>query len=200
MSVVDRIAARVLAWRDRRAEPIPASQSLDDAITLGEIAGRMLRDYQAAVAGGASPETLGEILTGIAGCELAASRCYVAAGWDPDREPGRLSHGWETRLAGLLMQEVGYCAAEGIGYRGVRAREFERAPIAEALRNLALAYAKWAPLPTADLRPAEQPVPVERRLDELVNAGLPIMGGPPVELVAALANAHQRGSIAAGVA
>lgn len=113
-----------------------------DYFTVEKVAGRMLGDYQDAVASGDGRVELGHILTGIAGCELAMSRAVRAMGWNPDPTPEEPEHAEAVRLSGLLLQEIAYCAAEGKAYRGVRCRELETGPVGEALRALAIAYSR----------------------------------------------------------
>lgn len=153
---------------------------------LDAIAGRMLGDYAAAVAGGAPREELADILTGIAGCELAMSRTMAAMGWDPEPAPGEPVLAESARLSGLLVQEVAYAAAEGQGYRGVRCRELDTTPIGEALRGLALAY---------DV----EPVSVGRRLSEVWQAVAGVIGGQAAEALVPLMAAHgQLGLVTGG--
>lgn len=113
-----------------------------DYFTVAKVATRMLDDYRDAVVTGDSRIELGGILSGLAGCELAMSRACEAMGWNPDPTPAEPSVAESTRLSGLLTQEIAYCAAEGQEYRGVRCRELETEPVAEALRSLAVAYSR----------------------------------------------------------
>lgn len=191
MDIVDRF----LRWMDRRAErrSLAGEHHIADAGELGAIAARMTVDYRVGVAQGADRRVLAQVLTGIGGCDLAASRCYAAAGWDPFPRVGEPSHAESTRLAGLLCQEVAYAAAEGTGYRGVRAVEYQTGPIAAALREVALAYAGWAPKPHGSLGASGEPVSVEQRLDELLHVVLEVTRGQAVETLAALTAAHRRG-------
>lgn len=178
MSLINRLLAR----SDRRAErrSIAGRHHLDDASTLGGKAASMTVDYRVAVARDEPRENLAWILTGIAGCDLAASACYHAAGWDPQPPPDGPSHAEATRLGGLIVQEVAYCAAEGMEYRGVRAIEYQRVPIGEALRNVAIAYVGL---------PGEWVVSV--RLRELMDAARVVAGGQALETLATLAAAHR---------
>ncbi|MGH4017929.1 MAG: hypothetical protein ACRDT0_01520 [Pseudonocardiaceae bacterium] len=190
-----RLLGRVVAWTRRREERrgIAGAHHRSDLDALGGIAARMTVDYRVAVARGADRGLLAGILTGIAGCYLAASRCCAAMGWDPDPRPGKPSHAESTRLAGLLAHEVAYAAAEGTDYCGMRAFELRTEPIAQAIRHVALAYAGWAPNPHGTLGVPGGPVTVEQRLDELLGAVLDVTRGPAVELLASLAVAHGRG-------
>lgn len=178
MNLIDRLIAR----SDRRAErrSIAGRHHLDDVRTLGAITGSMIVDYRVAVARDEPRENLARILTGIAGCDLAAS-CFCAAGWDPYPRPDEPSHAEATRLGGLIVLEVAYCAAEGLAYRGVRAIEYQREPIGEALRNVALAYVGM---------PGEWVVSV--RLRELMDAARVVAGGQALERLATLTDEHRR--------
>lgn len=155
---------------------------LDDATTLAEITQRMLADYHVAVAGDEPREDLVRILTGIAGCVLATSCCYAATGFAQRPRPYELSHAETTRLGGLLVQEVAHAAAEGWAYRGVRAVEYQRPAIAEALRNVSIAYVG---MPSDSATVAD-------RLNELAGAAVDVAGGQGAETLAALAGAHRR--------
>lgn len=206
MNLTDRLLTWLQARCDRRAErrSLAATFHLDDACELGAIASRMTIDYRVAVCHGADGQVLAEILTGIGGCDLAAARCYSAGGWNPDPEPDRPSHAEDTRLAGLLAQELGYAAGEGLDYRGPRAFEFATEQLAAALRNVALAYGGWVAHPHGVLgEPADGgPVSVEHRLDELSTVlwWLPMTGGQTLETLAGLASAHRHGREMAGAA
>lgn len=200
MTVTDRVLGWLQDRCDRRAERacLTATHHLNHVDDLGAIAASMTVDYRLAVSRGADRAVLAAILTGIGGCDLAAARCYVAAGWDPDRQPGKPSHGEDTRLAGLLAQELGYAAAEGRDYQGPRAVEFQTEPVAGGLGDVALAYAGWAPRPHGDLGEPGAAVPVAERLDELLGVMHGRFGGATVETLAGLASAHRRGRELAG--
>ncbi len=202
MNLTDRVLCWLQARCDRRAErrSLDATHHLDDAVELGAIAARMTVDYRVAVSHGADRKVLAGILIGIGGCDLATARCYAAAGWDPDPEPGKPSHAEDTMLAGLLAQELGYAAGEGLDYRGVRTVEYQTAPIAAALRAVALAYAGWVAHPHSVLgEHADGPVSVEQRYEQLRQAVSGI-SSEAVETLAGLASAHRRGREMAGAA
>ncbi|MQA14924.1 MAG: hypothetical protein GEV09_12335 [Pseudonocardiaceae bacterium] len=201
MNLTDRALHWLQDRCDRRAErrSLAATHHLDDAADLGAIAARMTVDYRVAVSHGADRTVLAGILTGIGGCDLAAARCYTAAGWDPDPQPGKPSHAEDTRLAGLLAQELGYAAAEGLDYQGPRAVEYQTEPVAGGLRAVALAYTGWIAHSHGVLgEPAEGPVSVEQRLDELLTVMLGRTGGATVETLARLTSAHRRVRVMAG--
>lgn len=179
MSLADWWVTRM----DRRAElrSLAGRDHLGDVATLGEIAARRTVDYRMAVVQGAPREDLAWILLGIAGCDVAAASCYHAVRWDPRSSLAKVSHAEATRLGGLLVQEVAYCAAEGMEYRGVRAVEYQLEPIGEALRNVALAYVGM---------PGEWVVSV--RLRELMDVAGDVARGQALETLAALADIHRR--------
>jgi hypothetical protein len=169
----------------------------DDHFALDAVCGRMLDDYRTAAA---RPQVyndeLADILTGLAGCNLAMSRTNRAMGWNPDPTPEEPEHAESVRLAGLLLQEVAYCAAEGGEYRGVRCWELGAEPITEAFRLLAFAYAgetaqsggvlnrfeRWDDNPAAPS--------VGQALSDLWHAVLPVIHSQAAECLIPLMIAH----------
>jgi hypothetical protein len=145
-------------WLRNRRNRFPE----DNRDDLDVIATYMVDSYASAVADGEMHDVLVESLTGLAGCHLAMSSTLPAMGEND---------GEANRIAGLLALELSYCARERMDYRGVRTFEFQTETIAQALRNVALAYAGWAPNPYGNLAPPpEAPVPVGIRLNELWDA------------------------------
>lgn len=159
----------------------------DDHYTLDDIAGRMIGNYADLVSVGVDRRVLATVLTGLAGCQLAMSRAVEAADHDPDGPPLAEC----DRLAGLLIQEIAYCAAEGGEYRGVRCLELMTGDVAEALKWLALAYDGWVYNPIGNLNPNPGSGPtVGQRLDELWHAALDVIGGQAAECLVPLQIAH----------
>jgi len=188
------IIAQIYAWDDRRVRRASVrgvchEPNLNE---LGGIAGTMLVDYQVAAADGAPREVLASILTGLAGCHLAMSRCIEAMDWDPRPQPGKPSHAEGTRLEGLLLLEIANAAVEGRDYRGVRSFEFDREAIAHALGAVALAFNAWASNPAGNLGSPGMPVSVAQRLDELISVAAGLAGH--AETLASLARAHRVGA------
>ena len=155
----------------------------DDYYALDGIAARMLGNYTDLVSVGADRRELAKVLTGVAGCCLAMSRAVEAADLDDGPEPGRPTQAESDRLEGLLLQEIAYCVAEGIEYRGVRCRELEAEPASAALRMLAVAYhgASAGHLYTP---------PIGQRLDELWHVAVDVIGGDAAECLVPLMIAH----------
>lgn len=153
-----------------------------DHFALDGVAYRMLGDYQHAVASGDA--NLANILTGIAGCALAMSRTNEAMGWNPDPTPDEPSVAESSRLSGLLVLEISYCAVEGTGYREVRCRELDTETVAAALRALAVAY--HAEAAGHLLTPT-----VGQCLSDLWHAVVEVIGGQAAESLVPLMIAHR---------
>lgn len=160
-----------------------------DHFALDRTAGHMLDDYRCAVKEGESREVLAEILTGLAGCELAMSRTNPVMGWGLEPDKDGCTVGESARRSGLLVQELAYAAGD-IEYRGVRAFEFQWGDIAHSLTDVALAYREWAPNPRGNLGTPDEPVPVGQRLDELWHVMVGAIGGQAAEVLAPLMAAH----------
>jgi hypothetical protein len=166
----------------------------DHHFALDRTAGHMLGDYQRAIAEGASRQTLAEILTGLAGCELAMSRTNHV-GWGTDRDEDGFTVGESCRWSGLLVQEIAYCAgdepSDGLPeYRGVRAFEFQTEQIAEALTRLALSYRGRAANTAGNLGVPGEPPSVGQALDLLWHTVAAVIGGQAAEVLVPLMVAH----------
>lgn len=165
-----RMSALFARWLHRRE----SRQREDDHFDLDRIAGRMLGDYRQAVAGGAAGEELAQILTGIAGCELAMSRTNPAMGWggEPDEDGGTV--GESARSSGLLVLEI--AAATSLGalncYSGPPAPPFADEPeVVAALRDFAVTHSGAG-------------------LDQLWRAVVEVIGGQAAEVLVPLMVAH----------
>jgi hypothetical protein len=178
MRLIDVIKAR---WDQRRAG--------HDYCAVDHVAGHLFRDYAQAVHNGSPRRVLAEILTGLAGCELALSRLNPAMGWGMDADEDGCTVGESARRGGLLVQEISYAAGED-DYRGVRAVEFQCDDIAEDLRNVTLAYRGWVLNPRGNLGAPTDSVPVGQRLGELWHVVVEVIGGQAAEVLVPLMDAH----------
>ncbi|MGH4020982.1 MAG: hypothetical protein ACRDT0_17510 [Pseudonocardiaceae bacterium] len=164
-----------LAWVRRRL-PSHATDHGD----LDRIARGMLADYRAAVADGAPRGLLAEILTGLAGCELAMARTNPAMGWE-------CTVGESARRSGLLLLEVaaavgggpGWDPAGGEFWMRVRAGEFGVGPVADALDGVAATAVE-----------STHAAGLGAAYDELWHAVVAVVGGQAAEVLVALMRAH----------
>lgn len=187
MNIVERLAERAARRREQRVAN--GGHYRDDHDALGGVLGNLDCEYRLAVQRGTDRRELGRILSALAGCELAEAYLCHARGWDRT-SPG---HSEATRLSGLLLLELSWCATEGTHWRGVRHPELE--PVAGELRDVALAYAGWAPNPHGNLGdPPPAPATIGQRLGELMDGLWGLVPGQPTETLAVLADIHQDGT------
>ena len=168
---------KAVAWAKRRV----ARETINDILyepdldELGGVAARVMADYRLAVEQRRPREELSWILTGLAGCELAMSRCYN--GLDV---PTSVDLAGSLYLSGLLVLELSHAAGASHSYRGVRAVEFRNAQLANALGAVALAYGDW---------PSESSgMSLGHCLDELIP--LAVDCGVLAETLSSLVHAH----------
>lgn len=172
--MIGETLALVQRWLDRRYDRgvIAGHWRGQDRDILSDVLGRRVIQYGHAVTRDASRATLAELLTAMAGCELALAHAYNVGDIPPV-----LGRAEGFRLRGLLLLEIACCAGDPdqqvdgrteSGYRGPRAVEFQHGEIPAALMRLAFAYGSWTRNGTSE--PAEPVTGIWERFSELITA------------------------------
>lgn len=175
-------------FHDVRPTCRAAKRYEDDHFALDEVTGHMLNDYRQAVADEADREVLAQILTGLAGCELAMSRTNPAMGWgqEPDDEGYTVGH--SARLAGLLLLEIADTARLSSLYGGNTALPFAgHDEICDALRALGRSYNAEELNRGSDFL---LEAPVGQRLNDLWHLLPNVIGSQAAEVLVPLIKAH----------
>jgi hypothetical protein len=175
-------------FHDVRPPCREAKRRENDHFALDEVAGHMLTDYAQAVAEGAGRDVLAQILTGLAGCELAMSRTNPAMGWGEEADEEGYTVGHSARLSGLLLLEIADAVRLWPLYGGPTAPPFAgHETIAAALDALGRSYNAAGLNRTSNLM---LETPVGQRLSDLWHATPGVIGSQAAEILVPLMHAH----------